>query len=115
MIINFRSKKIRNRAYWNREYSEYFGIQITKYQLEKNQKLKTEIYTRTILPIFDDLIQNLIRVYRFNPKCKKECLKLLCKSIHKFSIQSSHKAFSYFNIVAKGYLIMLHKRLNKNS
>ena len=115
MIINFKSKKERSKQ-WNSEHCKYLGLQIAKYQLEKNEELKDEIYNRTICPIFENLIQDLVHVYRFNPKCKKKCLYLLHEScIHRFSTKSGANAFSYVNVVAKSYLIMLHRKMKENS
>jgi len=84
---------------------------INQFQLEQNEKLRHEIYVKSIHPAFDALVENLILVYGFGApgeptdNLKGDCISFLYSSIFKWSPDKGTKAFSYFNVVAKNFLI----------
>ncbi len=73
---------------------------------------KRSLYEKQILPAFDKLCENLIFVYGFKSayntfeELKADCISFLYESIHKWSPEKGTKAFSYFNVVAKNWLII---------
>ena len=87
---------------------------IEKYQNteEAESDLKEEIYKKEILPAFDQLAESLIFVYGFNSpydsvaEMKTDCVTFLYETIHKWDPARGTKAFSYFNVVAKNWLII---------
>lgn len=87
---------------------------IEKYQNTDPEKtdVKEEIYKKEILPAFDQLAESLIFVYGFNSpydsisEMKTDCVSFLYETIHKWDPARGTKAFSYFNVVAKNWLII---------
>lgn len=79
-------------------------------------KLKQDkIYKHNIQPAFDKLVENLIFIHSFlghldsYEDLKSDCISFLYQAIPKFKHEKGTKAFSYFNIVAKHYLIIRSK------
>ena len=89
---------------------------IIRYNNTDDAKLKNKIYTQHISYPFDKLAENIIHTFKFyyfdvtSEQVKHEVVSFLVMNIHKFQ-EGKGKAFSYFSIVAKNYLI-LHN--NKN-
>ena len=89
---------------------------IIEYQKESNSQLKERIYVQEILPAFDSLVENLINVYGFKVQLdskddlKHECMEFLYTTVHKYDHTKNSKAFSYFNVVAKNWLIIKSKQ-----
>ena len=98
----------------------YFG-QVTedaiiKYNKETDPIVRNEIYNESIKAPFDKLAENIIHTFKFyyfdvpSEDVKHEVVSFLYMNIHKFT-EGKGKAFSYFSIVAKNYLI-LHNNNN---
>jgi len=99
----------------------YYFDQITenaiiRYNKTDNAALKNKIYSQHISYAFDKLAENIIHTFKFyyfdvpSEQVKHEVVSFLVMNMHKFK-EGKGKAFSYFSIVAKNYLI-LHN--NKN-
>lgn len=94
----------------------YFNMEtqaaIVRYQDTVDPVEKLKIYEKEILPAFMKLSENLIFVYKFNSpysmfeELKSDCVSFLYESIHKWDEARGTKAFSYFNVVAKNWLII---------
>ena len=82
---------------------------------------KEKLYVKEILPAFDKLAENLIFVYGFINhqesylNLKNDCVSFLYETIHKWDPERGTKAFSYFNVVAKNWLIMNSRKTKKRS
>jgi len=98
----------------------YFG-QVTedaiiKYNKETDPIVRNEIYNESIKAPFDKLAENIIHTFKFyyfdvpSEDVKHEVVSFLYMNMHKFT-EGKGKAFSYFSIVAKNYLI-LHNNNN---
>src|SRR5210317_1888550 len=97
----------------------YFGTPaqeaIIEYNNSKDPKERSRIYEERIKYPFEKLSENILNTFKFSyfdiPKedVKKEVVAILIQKIHMFK-EGKGKAFSYFSIVAKNYLI-----LNNNS
>jgi len=89
---------------------------IIRYNNTDDARLKNIIYNDHIKFAFDKLAENIIHTFKFyyfdvsSEQVKHEVVSFLVMNIHKFK-EGKGKAFSYFSIVAKNYLI-LHN--NKN-
>lgn len=87
-------------------------INIEVYLLEPDPLEKVRIYESFIYPVFDQLAENLIKVYDFkspaanSTELKLDCIAFLFESIQKWDPSRGTKAFSYFNVVAKNWLII---------
>jgi hypothetical protein len=93
---------------------------IIDYQQEESITKRKEVYTKHLLPAFSKLSENLIFVYGFKPhyctfeELKADCVSFLYESIPKWDPARGTKAFSYFNVVAKNWLIVncrQHKKM----
>ena len=89
---------------------------IIRYNKEEDPAIRNRIYSKEIDYPFDKLAENIIHTFKFyyfdvpSEQVKHEVVSFLVLNIHKFQ-EGKGKAFSYFSIVAKNYLI-LHN--NKN-
>jgi len=89
---------------------------IVRYNKSDNYMLKNTIYNEHIRYAFDKLAESIIHTFKFyyfdvgSVEVKHEVVSFLVLNMHKFK-EGKGKAFSYFSIVAKNYLI-LHN--NKN-
>jgi hypothetical protein len=88
---------------------------IIAYNKSDSDKEKNELYRTRIKYPFEKLAENILNTFKFSyfdvPKedVQKEVVAILIQKIHMFK-EGKGKAFSYFSIVAKNYLI-----LNNNS
>jgi len=79
-----------------------------------------KIYVAEILPAFDKLAENLIFIHGFAKgvdsyeNLKNDCVAFLYETLLKFDPSRGSKAFSYFNVVAKNWLIIQSKKSAKN-
>ena len=91
---------------------------IVEWQNNENEKEKHAIYEKTIMPAFDKLVENLILIYGFGKyqnfdSLKNDCISFCYETLHKFDESKGTKAFSYFNVVAKNWLILNSRRTKK--
>lgn len=83
---------------------------IHDYLLCEDVAKRDAIYRERIKPAFDKLAENLIFMYGFKGKepyelLKNDCVTFLFEKMGRFDPEYGSKAFSYFNIVAKRWLI----------
>ena len=93
---------------------------IVEYQDTDDYQVKNDLYNKQIKYAFEKLVENLIFVYGFqNPyeptkHLQADCVSFLLETIHKWKKDKGTKAFSYFNVVAKNWLIGNAKKRQKN-
>ena len=101
----------KNKMYFTQETEDA----IVEYNKSNDERFKNRIYRDKIQYPFDKLAENILNTFKFSyfdvPKedVQKEVVAVLIQKIHMFK-EGRGKAFSYFSIVAKNYLI-----LNNNS
>ena len=89
---------------------------IIRYNKSDDPRLRNKIYNDHINYAFDKLAENIIHTFKFYyfdvppSTVKLDVVSFLVMNIHKFQ-EGKGKAFSYFSIVAKNYLI-LHNNTN---
>jgi len=99
----------------------YFGMNvqdaIIRYNQSENDAERNKIYQEEIHYAFDKLCENIINTFKFTyfddvfVDVKTEVVSFLVMNIHKYDHTKGSKAFSYFSVVAKNYLI-LHNNAN---
>jgi len=113
-------KKVRRRRQKGTGTKMYFNkdtqAAIIQYQDCDDPKERESLYVKEILPAFDRLSENLIFIYGFakgpDPvdNLKNDCVTFLYEAIGKWDPAKGSKAFSYFNVVAKNWLIINSRR-----
>ena len=96
---------------------------IVQYNEESDIAIRNHIYENKIKYSFEKLVENIFNTFKFtyfdnSPlEIQKETVSHLVSNIHKFQAGKG-KAFSYFSIVAKNYLIFHnnsnYKRFNQH-
>lgn len=95
---------------------------IIAYNLEENIDLRETIFREKIHQPFQKLVENVFNTFKFSyfdtgpQDVQKECLTHLVANMHKFDPERQSKtdpnkkakAYSYFSIIAKHYLILLN-------
>jgi hypothetical protein len=84
---------------------------------DTQQAARNKIYAEEIHYAFDKLCENIINTFKFEYfddvyiDVKQEVLSFLVMNMHKYDHTKGSKAFSYFSVVCKNYLI-LHNNAN---
>ncbi len=97
----------------------YFGTPvqeaIIRYQDSNSQSEKNRIYRDEIQYAFDKLAENIIHTYKFyyfdvpSEQVKQDVVGFLVMNIDKYESEKG-RAFSYFSVVAKNWLILNNNR-----
>jgi hypothetical protein len=114
-----RGRNKKEKIYFSRKTEEA----IIEYNAEEDPAKRNDIYENRIKYSFDKLVENIFNTFKFtyfdnSPlEIQKETVAHLVSNIHKFE-SGKGKAFSYFSIVAKNYLIFHnnnnYKRFNQH-
>ena len=100
-------KKAKSRMY----FTQITENAIIRYNGSEDSFLRNKIYNEHIAYAFDKLAENIIHTFKFyyfdvpSEQVKHEVVSFLVMNMHKFK-EGKCKAFSYFSIVAKNYLIL---------
>jgi len=84
---------------------------IIRYNTETDDELREHLFRDEIYPALDKLAENIINRFKFPymegnyQDIKHEVVAFLVLNLHKFA-EGKGKAFSYFSVVAKNYLIL---------
>ena len=94
---------------------------IKEYVNSTDEDFRAAIYEKDIQPALNKLSENLIFVYGFHKQhpdvsvLKQDCVINLYENLHKFNHDLGKNAFSYFNVVAKNWLIIQSRRRKKRT
>lgn len=101
----------------NMYFSEVQDKAIVAFQQTESVVEKNKIYLSEIHPAFVKLVENLISIYKFSStndiELKNDCISFLFETLGKFDITRGSRSFSYFNVVAKRWLIIKTKSKNQ--
>jgi len=109
------TSKAKNKGYFRKEHQEA----IVQFCNSTCPREKEDLYTNIIREALEKLSENLIYVYGFHKQhdnvdvLKQDCVINLYETLHKFDPAKGHRAFSYFNVVAKHWLIIHSRKKNK--
>ena len=106
-------KKKKRKVYFGQEVQDA----VVEYNSCKKASERNEIYGTRIHAAFDKLAENIINTFKFTyfddpfNDVKHEVVAFMVMNMHKYDHTKGSKAFSYFSVVAKNYLI-LHNNNN---
>jgi hypothetical protein len=93
---------------------------IVQFNKEEDVEKKHSLYENKIRSGFEKLAENIIMIYRFNQgdqnsyeALKNDCVSFMYERIPKFDPNFGSAAFSYYNVVAKNYLLAQQSKYNK--
>ncbi len=105
-FVEEQKKKSTEKMYFTKDTETY----IIKYNKEEDQNIRNHLYEIYIKNAFEKLVENVFNTFKFtyfdnSPiEIQKETVAHLVSNMNKFE-EGKGKAFSYFSIVAKNYLI----------
>jgi len=106
-------KKKKRKVYFGQEVQDA----VVDYNSSENDSERNQIYGTRIHAAFDKLAENIINTFKFTyfddpfQDVKHEVVTFMVMNMHKYDHTKGSKAFSYFSVVAKNYLI-LHNNNN---
>ena len=106
-------KKKKRKVYFGQEVQDA----VVDYNSSSNNEERNKIYQTRIHAAFDKLAENIINTFKFTyfdygfEDIKHEVVAFMVMNMHKYDHTKGSKAFSYFSVVAKNYLI-LHNNNN---
>ena len=106
-------KKKKRKVYFGQEVQDA----VVEYNSSSDDNERNIIYGTRIHAAFDKLAENIINTFKFtyfdDPfiDVKHEVVAFMVMNMHKYDHTKGSKAFSYFSVVAKNYLI-LHNNNN---
>ena len=98
-------------------FDEVVQDAIIQYNTSDDNTFRNKIYQEKIHAAFDKLAENIINTFKFTyfdygfEDIKCETVAFMVMNMHKYDHTKGSKAFSYFSVVAKNYLI-LHNNNN---
>ncbi len=105
-------KKFYKKKYFDKE-TEFYVI---KFINAHKKSVKDRLFVENIMPAFNELINNLIRTYKVYKvdsnveNLRRECLDFMyMKLCNENFVPGKHKAFSYFNVVARNFFFQKYK------
>ena len=107
------TKKKKRKVYFGQEVQDA----VIEYNSSSNDAERNVIYGTRIHAAFDKLAENIINTFKFTyfndpfNDVKHEVVAFMVMNMHKYDHTKGSKAFSYFSVVAKNYLI-LHNNNN---
>ena len=113
--VKTRGRKPKNKQYFTKDTENA----ILLYNQLENDYERNKLYDAEIKYPFDKLVENIIHTFKFYhfdvpyEDVKHEVVAFLNEKIHKYIDPNKGKAFSYFSIIAKNYLI-IHNNGNYN-
>jgi hypothetical protein len=122
-VVQRKRKKVKRKP--GKKSSNYFTKEtdtaIKQWQDSSCEIEKNAIYEKDISPAFQALVNNLMWVYRFKiPRedldtAKQDCVAFLYEKLDKWDPERGAKAFSYYNIAARRWMIHRSNKAIKES
>ena len=115
-IVVVPKKKAKKKLYFDMDVQDAI-VRYNALDPDIDQAARNKIYSEEIHAAFDKLCENIINTFKFEYfddvyiDVKQEVLSFLVMNMHKYDHSKGSKAFSYFSVVCKNYLI-LHNNAN---
>lgn len=106
----FRRRKPKERT--EPYFTKHTQAAIERWQDEEDAEVKKTIFANEVHPAFDKLTECLIAVHKFFAlhtsleELRSDCVAFLYEQLPKYDRTRGFKAFSYFNQIARNYLIV---------
>jgi len=106
-VIKRRRRKKKGKIYFSKDTENY----IIEYNNSDDVVKRNKIYNEGISYAFDKLAENILNTFKFSyfqcshEEVQQEVVSNLVSNIHKYKPENG-KAFSYFSIIAKNFLIL---------
>ena len=120
VVVEKEKKPAANKMYFTSDTE----LAIIDYNLEQDNEKRNKIYNEKIKYPFEKLVENVFNTFKFTyfdtspVDVQKDVVGFLVSVLHKFDSTKGSKAYSYFSVVAKHYLIALnngnYKRFNQH-
>ena len=113
--VKLKGRKPKNKQYFTKDTENA----ILLYNSLEDDYERNKVYQDHIKYPFEKLVENIIHTFKFYhfdvpyEDVNHEVVAFLNEKIHKYTDPSKGKAFSYFSIIAKNYLIV-HNNANYN-
>ena len=108
-------KKTKNH-YFRREHQDA----IVAYCSTNDMKVRNELYSTLIGPVFDEMVDKIVYTYKFTSLpnidyLKEDCKNWLVTVLNNFDPEKGSKAFTYFSVVSKNWFIAEVKKTSKKA
>lgn len=128
IVVDKKSSNVEKKKKKEKKSSGMYFTQATqdaiiKYNAEENDEIRNSLYNTIIRPSFEKLVENIFNTFKFTyfetspAEIQKETVAHLVSNMNKYQPEKG-KAFGYFSIVAKHYLIFHnnnnYKRFKQN-
>lgn len=110
-------KKEKNKIYFGKNTQK----SIYEFLNSQDKAERAKLYEEVIFPSFEKLVENLINIHKFcSPEesyeeLKNDCITFLFENMGKFDFNRGTNAFSYFNVLAKNWLIIKSKQRSQRT
>lgn len=107
----------RKKSAKNQYFDERVNNAIVSYKLTDNKISRDRLFSLIIYPALDKLAENVIHTWKFHnyettyEDLKHETVVYLYEQLEKYKPETGSKAFSYFTIIARNFLIKKYKEL----
>ena len=93
---------------------------ILKYAASDCRKEKTELYVKLIQPAFSEMVDKIVFTYKFTTlpnidELRDDCKIWLTTILGKYDVSKKSKAFSYFSVITKNWVIHKVKQRAKRA
>ncbi len=91
---------------------------IVEFSSTEDLKIREELYTKTIAPVFSQMVDKIVFTYRFTSlpdidDLRNECKVYFATILTKFDPAKGSKALSYFSVITKKWFIHKVKKHKK--
>lgn len=117
-IVEYNNKELINELKLSLKQCPVDLVNEYKNQIKLIELEKEALFTSKIWPAINKLVENIIHKWKFYnyestyADLKADVVSYLFENLHKYNPETGSKAYSYFTIVARNYLIQRSQTLN---
>ena len=112
------TRRRRRRGKGKKYFTEVHEQAILDYVASESVRERTELYTKYLGPVFDEMVDKIVFTYKFTTLpnidyLRDECKIWLITILDKYNPNKGSKAFSYFSVITKNWFIHKVKKQSK--